>query len=165
MKKASRKSKGKTSRPAKKKASPKSKKPVDLAEVRKDITNIVGSEAAELAQAVVAEGRKGQLAPVKYLFEAIGLYPAPQENQPNPEEASLARTLLHRLGIPVNPVIRQEDEPPMKLNPAADKCGNEEAMEKDSGIPGAEPASENQQAGDKDANEDNDVPVLAESIP
>jgi hypothetical protein len=58
MKKASGKSK--TNKPAKKKAPRRSKKPVDLVEVRKDITSFVGSEAKELAKAVVEEGRKGQ---------------------------------------------------------------------------------------------------------
>ena len=164
MKKALRKSKGKASKPAKKKSSRKSKKPVDLAEVRKDIANMVGSEATELAQAVVEEGRKGQLAPVKYLFEAIGLYPAPEVSQARPEEASLVKTLLHRMGILANPVIGQDDESPLQPNPAAGKCGNTEAGENDSGIPGSQAGSDNKQAGDQDADED-DVPVPAESIP
>ena len=52
------------------------KRPVDLAEVRKEISSIVGTNAAALTRAVMGEGLKGQLAPVKYLFEAMGLYPA-----------------------------------------------------------------------------------------
>lgn len=165
MKKASGKNKGKTSKPAKKKRSPKSKKPVDLAQVREDISNMVGSEAKELAHAVVEEGRKGQLAPVKYLFEAIGLYPAPQENQAKPEEASMARTLLHRLGLPENLEVRQEEEPPLKLNSVAGKCENTNAKEKDPEVSGSQAGSESEQAGNKDADAADDVPVLAESIP
>ena len=56
-KKAAGKSKDKASKPAKRNGSSKAKKPVDLVEVRKDITNIVGSEATQLARAVVEEGR------------------------------------------------------------------------------------------------------------
>ncbi len=162
MKKALAKSKGRTSKPAKKKRSPKSKKPVDLAEVRKQISDIVGGEAAALALAVVEEARKGQLAPVKYLFEAIGLYPAPEGSQPRPEDASLAKTLLHRLGLPEDLVVRREDDLPLQLNLRACKCADKEAKEK---VSGSQPGSENEQAGDKDADEDDDVPVLAESIP
>jgi hypothetical protein len=159
MKKTLGKSKGKASTPAKKKSSRKSKKPVDLAEVRKEITNIVGSEATELAKAVVEEGRKGQLAPVKYLFEVAGLYPAMEGSQAKPEEASLAKTLLHRLGILDQPVIIQDDEPPLKLGLPARKSANE--AEEGSDNPASQPRSQN----DKGADEGDDVPVLAESIP
>jgi hypothetical protein len=107
--------------------------PVNLAVVRKDITNIVGNEATTLTRAVMAEGRKGQLAPVKYLFEVAGLYPASEESQTKPEEASLARTLLHRLGLPEDPVSTSEDVAPMKLNLAVDRATKTaEAAEKES---------------------------------
>lgn len=117
MKKAAAKSKAKktASKPAKRAHSRRSKKPVDLVEVRKDITNIVGSEARELAKAVVEEGRKGQLAPVKYLFEMAGLYPPPGGVQEKPEEAALAKTLLDRLGLSHQPVTTQEDDPATKV--------------------------------------------------
>jgi len=166
MKKALGKSKGKTSKPAKKKTSRKPKKPVDLAEVRKDITNIVGSEAAHLAQAVVQEGRKGQLAPVKYLFEVAGLYPAPEANQAKPEEASLAKTLLHRLGIPDNPVIKQDDEPPLKLDLPVGKSANDEAEEESYPSDISASQLETQSNGDdKDADKGDHTPVRTESIP
>jgi hypothetical protein len=161
MKKALAKNKGKTSKPAKKKRSPKSTKPVDLAEVRKQISDIVGGEAAALALAVVEEARKGQLAPVKYLFEAIGLYPAPEGSQPRPEDASLAKTLLHRLGLPEDLAVRREEEVPLKLAPASNSGKEaEEAL----GNSDPQPKSQNN-LGEKDADEDDDVPVLAESIP
>ena len=159
MKKASGKSKGKTRKPAKKKPSRRSKKPVDLVEVRKDITEIVGSEATELTKAVVGEGLKGQLAPVKYLFEMTGLYPAMGESQAKPEEASLAKTLLHRLGLPTDPVIAPEDEPRRKLT--AGESANE-ADEEESESSDSPPEKQNSQAGEKDADKDDDVPVPAE---
>jgi len=161
MKKQLRKSKRKTTKPAKKQGSRKSKKPVDLIEVREDITNIVGSEAKELTKAVVEEGLKGQLAPVKYLFEMAGLYPSAEENQAKPEGESLAKTLLHRLGLPEETVIRQEEEPPLKLNLPAVKCAHEDEEVENSG---SQPENENGPAGCKDADDD-DVAVPAESIP
>ena len=103
-----------------KESSDESNKPVDLAAVRKEISNIVGNAATILTKAVVAEGKKGQLGPVKYLFEVAGLYPAPEESETKPEEASLARTLLHRLGLPEEPVITHEDERPLTLNLTGD---------------------------------------------
>ena len=113
------KNKPKTKPPAKKSAgrtTRKERKAVDLAEVRKDIANIVGSEATEMTHAVVDDALKGQLAPVKYLFEVAGLYPAAGEAaEPKPEEDSLARTLLRRLGLPEDPVIVPEDLPPAPL--------------------------------------------------
>ena len=71
MKKSKTSSKGTTKKSAKKR-SHNAKKQVDLVEVRRDITQIMGSEAKEMAQAVVGEALKGQLAPVKYLFEVSG---------------------------------------------------------------------------------------------
>ena len=161
MKKATGKPKGKTSRPAKKRTSRKSKKPVDLVEVRKDITNIVGTEATELTRAVVEEGRKGQLAPVKYLFEVAGLYPAAEGDIAKPEGESLAKTLLHRLGLPEETVVRQEEEPPLKLNLPAAKSADEDEEAKNSG---SQPETANSQSAHKDADDGDDIPVSAESI-
>jgi hypothetical protein len=113
------KDKPKSKPPAEKsprKTARKARKAVDLVEVRKNITNIVGSEAAEMALAVVDEALKGQLAPVKYLFEVAGLYPAAGDAaEAPPEEDSLARTLLRRLGLPEDPVIVPEEEPTVRL--------------------------------------------------
>jgi hypothetical protein len=118
IKKEKPKSKCSPTKPAKK-PSHKSKKTVDLVEVRKDITNIVGNEAADMAQAVVDEALKGQLAPVRYLFEVAGLYPvAGEAAEARPEEDSLARTLLRRLGLPEDPVIVREDESTILALPA-----------------------------------------------
>jgi len=84
--------------------------PIDLAEVRKDISNIVGSRAVELAQAVLEEGKKGQLAPVKYLFEVSGLYPASESSEAKPDEQSLAHTLMRKLNLPELPIESEDDE-------------------------------------------------------
>ena len=79
-------------------------------EVRKDIAAMVEAEAGELAGAVIEEGKKGQLATVKYLFEMAHIYPealveAIIEDGKKNAEKSLAETLLDSLGIPKDPVI------------------------------------------------------------
>jgi hypothetical protein len=73
--------------------------------VRKDIAAKVKAEAGELAKAVIDEGKKGQLATVKYLFEMAHIFPEVLEENTLKEEESLAATLLNKLGIPEDPVI------------------------------------------------------------
>jgi hypothetical protein len=90
-------------------SSPKDKQPVDLAEVRKDISNIVGSHAADLARAVMEAGKTGQLAPVKYLFEVTGLYPATESSENKPDKESLAHTLMRNLKLPESPIVNEDD--------------------------------------------------------
>jgi hypothetical protein len=51
------------------------KKELNPVEVRKDISRMVESHAAKMAQAVIGEGEKGQLATVRYLFEMAEIYP------------------------------------------------------------------------------------------
>ncbi len=85
------------------------KKPIDLAEVRKDISKIVGTNATALARAVMGEGLKGQLAPVKYLFEATGLYPATESSESKPDKESLAHTLMRNLKLPESPIVNEDD--------------------------------------------------------
>jgi hypothetical protein len=86
------------------------KQPVDLAEVRKDITNIVGSSAAALTRAVVGIGLTGQLAPVKYLFEVTGLYPATESIEAKPDQEALAHTLMRRMNLTERPIASDDDE-------------------------------------------------------
>lgn len=110
MKKAKAITKSATREPAPKRRR-KANKEVDLVEVRKDIAQIVGSEARGMALAVVDEALKGQLAPVKYLFEVSGLYPSTPATEGAPEENSLAHRLLKHLGLPTKPVVSEDDEP------------------------------------------------------
>lgn len=105
------------------------KRPIDLAEVRKDITNIVGSHAADLARAVMESGKTGQLAPVKYLFEVTGLYPAMECSEGKPDKESLAHTLMRNLKLPESPIVNEDDNQDDKdadsgsLNPAVPGVG------------------------------------------
>jgi hypothetical protein len=61
---------------------------------------------------VIEVAKTGQLASAKYLFEAVGLYPATEETRAKAPEDSLAYTLLRRMGLPTEPVICDEDPLP-----------------------------------------------------
>src|SRR5579871_4536883 len=87
-----------------------SKKEKETAELRKDLVKMVKDNAPELVEAVVEEGAKGQVSPVKFLLELAGIFPVPEAevNAPDKREESLAETLLDRLGIPKTPVVADE---------------------------------------------------------
>jgi hypothetical protein len=78
--------------------------------VRKDITNIVGTNAADLVRAVIEQGKTGQLPPVKYLFEVTGLYPATESIEAKPDQEALAHTLMRGLNLPERPIASDDDE-------------------------------------------------------
>jgi hypothetical protein len=132
-KKAKKKATTKTN--AKKKGSTKSKKELNPADVRRDIAQMVDSQATTMAQAVIDEGKKGQLATVRYLFEMAEIYPPSTDgSHATTDEDSLARTLLNRMGIPEEPIARDEEEDPKAASgdkPAAKPAGVD--GEKDSG--------------------------------
>jgi hypothetical protein len=109
VKKAKGKGKG-TAKKSAKKSPPKTKKPVDLAKVRENINNLVGDSAEDIATGVITVARTGQLASARYLFEAVGLYPATEQTAAKPVDNSLAHTLLMRMGLPLEPVVFDEDE-------------------------------------------------------
>ena len=89
----------------KKKRASRSKKPVDIGRLRENINNQVGAAAREIAREVINIAKTGQLASARYLFEAVGLYPATEETAASPVEHTLAHTLLTRMGLPLEPVI------------------------------------------------------------
>jgi hypothetical protein len=86
--------------------------PVDMVAVRENINNLVGASARDIAIEVIKVAMTGQLATAKYLFEAVGLYPATEETSVRPIETTLAHTLLTRMGIPLEPVVYEEDLTP-----------------------------------------------------
>ena len=121
VKKAKGKGKGtppeKPEKPAKakrEKASAK-KKGKDVVEVRESINELVMDSAVAIAVGVIEVAKTGQLAPAKYLFEAAGIYPVSEQTAMRPIEASLAHTLLTRMGLPLEPVIYGEDPEPVQL--------------------------------------------------
>jgi hypothetical protein len=86
-----------------------SKEPADVVQVRKNVNNMVWNAAETIAAEVIKVAMSGQLAAVKYLFEAVGMYPAPKEIEEKPRENSLAYMLLKRLGIPTEPMTCDDD--------------------------------------------------------
>ena len=85
------------------------KKELNPGQVLKDISALVEENADKLAEAVIGEGMKGQVSPVKYLFEMAHIYPQPPEaTAPSKDEDSLAETLLDRLNIPKTPMVHDE---------------------------------------------------------
>jgi hypothetical protein len=123
-KKAASKTGTKKSAKKQKKKVKRGKKELDPVEVRKDIEHMVKSEAGEMAGAVIGEGKKGQLATVKYLFEMAKIFPPSTDgSQATTEEDSLAKTLLHRLNLPEEPIGRDEEDEPE----SAEKAGAEPA--------------------------------------
>jgi hypothetical protein len=81
----------------------------DVIHLRADIDKLIRSAAEIIAQALIDAAKAGQVAPAKYLFEAVGLYPVTEETMPKPEGESLAERLLKRMGLPTEPVIDGED--------------------------------------------------------
>jgi hypothetical protein len=71
----------------------------DLAEVRRQITDLVRNGAIEMVETTIDQVGKGHYLGMKYLFEMIGLYPEVSANEAVWHD-SLAATLLRRLGIP-----------------------------------------------------------------
>ena len=113
---------------AKKKSSGKGKKELNPADVRKDIAQMVDEQATLMAQAVINEGKKGQLATVKYLFEVAKIFPeATDGSQASADEECLAKTLMRRLDMPDEPIARDEEDAPVKAATAPEKKAAEAA--------------------------------------
>jgi len=133
------KSKTTTKKTAKKNHA-KAKRETNPADVRKEVSKLVEADAKEMAQAVIEEGKKGQLAPVKFLFEMANIYPPEQDGtQATPEEDCLAKILLDRLTPPAKPMDTDED--------GGQGCGG---TAKDEGTGAAEAEGENSR--DQDGN-------------
>jgi len=87
------------------------KKERESTDVRKECSKLVKAKATEITAAVIGEGKKGQLGPMKYLFEMANIFPTTDDgSQTSAREDSLAETLLNRLGIPTSPVVADEYE-------------------------------------------------------
>jgi hypothetical protein len=116
-----------TEKAAKEKSSKKGKQELNPRGVRKDISQMVESEATVMARAVIDEGKKGQLATVKYLFEMAEIYPASTDgSQATADEDSLAKTLLRRLNLPEEPIVRDDEGDEVKpADEQGEGCGSE----------------------------------------
>ncbi len=122
---------------AAKKSAPRAKKGKDIAQVREGIDNKIKNSANKIADKVIEVAKTtGQLASAKYLFEAVGLYPATEQTAaPVPLKDTLAHTLLTRMGIPTEPVYHDEDDE--VAVPASDAKGGKAAAAGEN-EPGAE---------------------------
>ena len=80
--------------------------PVDLAEIRQQITNLVGHDAVSMVESAIEEVNNGHHLGMKYLFELIGLYPATAADAA-PVQDSMAATLLRHL-FPQSPMPEQK---------------------------------------------------------
>ena len=110
--------------------SKKAKKERDSKEVRQECSKLVKEDAREVTAAVIEEAKKGQLGPMKYLFEMANIFPqADDGSQTSAEEESLAETLLNRLGIPTHPVVADEYEKAANEVIPAGLAGKEEGDE------------------------------------
>jgi hypothetical protein len=75
----------------------------DFTALRQKIRNRVGQEALGMIESTINGVNNGQYAALKYLFEAIGLFPANISDESRQQDV-LAPSLLRALGIPEVPV-------------------------------------------------------------
>jgi hypothetical protein len=127
MKKKKAKSKTAAKKTVKKSEPELETKELNPEQVLKNISALVEAQADKLAEAVIGEGMKGQVSPVKYLFEMAHIYPQPPAAiAPTKDEDSLAETLLDRLKIPKTPMVHdelqkeEEDEDVVVIQPKKD---------------------------------------------
>jgi len=136
------KSKKVAKKPGKKKVTAKGKKNEKTpGEVRKELAKLILDEAEEITNALISQGKIGQLAPAKYAFEVAHIFPEVNDgSEATREEDCLAKTLLDRLNIPDTPVGRDEEEdfvtiPPRRVEleteSEPEKAGQESADEKE----------------------------------
>ena len=69
------------------------------------IANTVGGQALNITAALAEEAKKGELAPAKFLFEMIGLYPmtagpVDEEAEDAEDGNEFAKALLKHLALP-----------------------------------------------------------------
>lgn len=79
------------------------REPPDLAEIRRQIEELVGNGAVGMVEHTIEEVANGHYLGMKYLFEMIGLYPA-TSTKDAPVQDSLAAILLRKLGLADAPI-------------------------------------------------------------
>jgi len=76
-------------------------KPVDVSVTHDKILHVIAEHAEAMTEANATEAEKGHLPAFKYLFELLGIYPAPAVKEPEAEDSNdLARVLLNRFDFP-----------------------------------------------------------------
>jgi len=74
----------------------------DFSTLRRQIRNRVGQDAMRMVEATIAAVNAGQYGALKYLFEAVGLFPVNVQDEA-PAQSGLALALLRALGLPEVP--------------------------------------------------------------
>jgi hypothetical protein len=72
--------------------------PVDMEKVREEIAQLVGNSALKMVQSTIEHVQGGKYAAMKFLFQIVGLYPAPKKQEDDSED-TIATLLLERLGL------------------------------------------------------------------
>jgi hypothetical protein len=75
---------------------------IDFLDLRREIRNRVGRDAIKMVNATIDAVNNGQYAALKYLFEAVGLFPADSPDQGRQPDG-LTPALLRGLGLPEIP--------------------------------------------------------------
>jgi hypothetical protein len=89
--------------------------PVDASVTHEKVLHVIAEHAEAMAEANATEAEKGHLATFKYLFELLGIYPAPAVEQPEAEDSNdLARVLLNRFDFPYKGPTEEEAAEEMK---------------------------------------------------
>lgn len=93
------------------KAAVRGTKSVDVASLRQTIARMVAVAASDMVKAAIGEAKKGHSTALKYLFEMVGVYPpAPETEQAEQREMSLAELFCRELGLPMRPPETVEKE-------------------------------------------------------
>ena len=83
--------------------------PEKVAVTRDKVSHVIAEHAPKMTEAMAAEAEKGHLPAFKYLFELLGIYPAPAVEQPEAEDSNdLARVLLNRFDFPYKGPAEEE---------------------------------------------------------
>jgi len=153
IKKKTKKNKKAGKKTGKKKGEAKAKAETNPAEVRKEVSELVKAHATEMAQAVIGEGNKGQLAPVKYLFEVASIFPPVDDGtQATTEEDCLAKILIDRLRLAAAPGEKDCGAGENAAEEATPTSGNEGGA--------SDPAEEQSNSGGDDAEVEAEKEVL-----
>ena len=77
---------------------------VYLGAIRAMVANTLGGQALDITSTLVEEAKKGELAPAKFLFEMMGLYPvsaaADEEEEAAEGGNEFEKALLRQLALP-----------------------------------------------------------------
>jgi hypothetical protein len=97
-----------------------SSKPMDLEPVRQKVINLVAARAIDLVTGVMEDvSNRGNVSGLKYLFEAVGMFPRPEGELADSDEVDATEQLLKRLEIALLP-DSEEDEDEEEAGEAAE---------------------------------------------